>query len=166
MPSRGFRKAAVSPRPASVEALEAIRAENKDGLLVPEEVVEAARDEDSPLHSYIFGLSDSEAAHQHRLTLARTLIRKIKVILSDDPTESPVPRYLSLKKDRRREGGGYRQTTEILKDKELIAELEATAKRELEAWSERYKMLSSLVSDVLKAAGLPKKGTPKKNKKK
>ena len=58
---------------AVVSALRSIAAKN-DGLLKPEDVVEAARPANSPLHTR-FTWDDSAAAHQFRLEQARTLIR-------------------------------------------------------------------------------------------
>lgn len=52
--------------------------EREDGRLLPSDVVEAARDPRSVLHSH-FEWDDSKAAHEHRLAQARALIRTIKV---------------------------------------------------------------------------------------
>ncbi len=140
--------------------LEKVRIENPDGLLVPSAVVDTAAHPDSPLHSY-FTWDDSEAAKKWRLVQARALIREIEVTMPDDIEENPVPRYVSLVSDRRRPGGGYRQTRQVLQNKELLAELEATAKAELESWTRRFNMLSELTARVRAAAKLDDKKTPK-----
>ncbi|GIW89962.1 MAG: hypothetical protein KatS3mg109_1339 [Pirellulaceae bacterium] len=59
------------------EALEHIR-EAHGGRLLPEHVVEAARDPASPLHSH-FTWDDGEAAHRYRLWQARQLIRAVLI---------------------------------------------------------------------------------------
>ena len=146
------------------KALDEVRNVNADGLLVAEEVVEAARDPKNPLHRH-FNWEDTSAAHQWRLAQARALIRQITVTMPDDPTETAVPKFVSLLSDRKRTNGGYRETSKVLSSKQLRDELEATAKRELQAWSERYQMLVGLVSRVRAAAGLPRPGAKKRRKK-
>lgn len=56
----------------------ALLALEQDGRLVPADVVEAARDPRSPLHSH-FEWDDSTAAEKYRIEQARTLIRSVKV---------------------------------------------------------------------------------------
>jgi len=57
--------------------LERLRTES-GGELVPESVVADARDPASPLHP-LFEWDEAEAAHQHRLSQARALIRAVVV---------------------------------------------------------------------------------------
>lgn len=52
--------------------------ERSDGRLLPDDVVEAAKDPGSPLHSH-FTWDDSEAARLHRINEARALIRRVRV---------------------------------------------------------------------------------------
>ena len=52
--------------------------EDKDGRLTPEAVVEAARSEDDPMHSY-FEWDDAKAGEKYRVDQARTLIRSVRV---------------------------------------------------------------------------------------
>lgn len=52
--------------------------ERDNGRLAPADVVDAARDPTSPLHSH-FTWDDSEAAEKYRLMQARTLIRTVKL---------------------------------------------------------------------------------------
>lgn len=49
-----------------------------NGRLTPEQVVEAARDETSPLHT-LFEWDDEKASHKYRLDQARSLIRSVRV---------------------------------------------------------------------------------------
>lgn len=53
-------------------------AEETGGILKPELVVAKAAADDHPLHSY-FEWNDSVAAHSHRVSQARALIRSVKV---------------------------------------------------------------------------------------
>lgn len=133
--------------PAVRDELERIRKEHSEGLLVPEEVVDNARHPDNPLHRF-FDWSDDRAAEKWRLAQARSLIRQIKIVYPNDPEERLLPRYVSLTPDRNRSGGGYRPTREVLDNEQLRKELEATARKELMAWTQRY----SLLSDIAKLA--------------
>lgn len=119
------------------DELELIRSKNHRGLLVPEEVVEFARDEKTALHS-LFQWDDSEAARQYRIAQARGIIRvAVKV---HEETKQPVQVYVSLPRDRT-DGGGYRTLVEVLGDDELRDELLATAKSELATFSKKYETL-------------------------
>lgn len=148
----------VSAAEKARKALAEIQEQNEEGLLRAEDVVDTARSPDHPLHKY-FTWDDSEAAEQWRLTQARHLIRKVLVIgPNGDEDAAPVPKYVSLRPDRKRKGGGYRKTSEVLSNKELLAQLEETAKKDLDAVLQRYEMLKGLVAKVRKAAGIePKK---------
>ena len=59
------------------EILESI-AKSNGGRLTPELVVAAARDPEHPLHSE-FDWDDESAAHQHRLAIARRIIRSVRI---------------------------------------------------------------------------------------
>lgn len=72
---------------AALEALE------RDGRLTPESVVEVARSESHPLHSY-FTWDDSVAAHKYRVDQARVLIRTVKVQLIVEERNVRVVRYV------------------------------------------------------------------------
>lgn len=85
-----------------------------------------------------------------------SLIRKVRVIRNDDGKEArPVQGYARLISDRKREGG-FRETATVLTDKELLRELEETAKKELASWVSRHAVLTELTERVAKAAGLRK----------
>lgn len=66
-----------APRDEVKAELEAIARRN-GGRLTPEEVIEAAKSKDSPLHP-CFTWDDKQAAHLQRLHEARTLIRSVRV---------------------------------------------------------------------------------------
>ncbi len=135
-------------------ALAEIQAANPDKLLVADEVVSTAAHPDHPLHK-CFTWDDTEAAHQWRITEARALIRKITVIPPDAEDESPIPKYVSLRDDRNRKGGGYRETREVVNSKELLSQLEETAKKDIQGVLGRYEMLKALCEKVRTAIDLP-----------
>ena len=140
------------------QEMDRIRKQNPDGLLLPNEMVESAREAASPLHR-CFNWDDAAAAHQHRLSQARTLIREIEVTYPDDQGEVAVPKYVSLVSDRKRPGGGYRETGKVMGSVSLLAELEETAKRDLGGLLRRYEMLRDFCAKVRVAAGLNEDGT-------
>lgn len=61
----------------------------REGRLTPEVVLEAARPEDSPAHSYIFHVGIAEAAEAHYLDRAHKLIQTVKVTYVERPKEEP-----------------------------------------------------------------------------
>ncbi len=75
------------------DAHRAIAALERGGRLTAEQVVEDARDPDSPLHGY-FTWDDTEAANAHRLNEARALIRSVKVVVTYENQKVSTPRYV------------------------------------------------------------------------
>jgi hypothetical protein len=117
--------------------LERINQEN-GGLATPEQVVEAARDEDNPLHSW-FTWDDSEAAKKWRIHQARNLLRLQVEIVG----ETNVRAFISLVPDRKT-GGGYRELTDILADEALHQQMLDDAMAELRVFRRKYAALQSL----------------------
>lgn len=68
-------------------------AEENDGNLTPDAVLEDARSKKSPLHDQ-FEWNDGEAAHKYRLEQARTLIRSVRVEVTTESKTVSVVRYL------------------------------------------------------------------------
>ena len=65
----------------------------RNGRLTPENVVLAAESPESPLHQY-FTWDNDTAAHKCRLEEARTLIRRVKVIVTVKKNTVVVPAYV------------------------------------------------------------------------
>lgn len=86
------------------------------GLLHPCDVVDAARDEESPLHSY-FEWDDSIAAEHHRQGQARKLITSIVIVRKKGKklTIVSTPVFTHLRAD----GSGYRETTQVYNTPDL-----------------------------------------------
>ena len=74
------------------EAINAIAHRNK-GRITPEEVVEAATDESSPLHDF-FEWDDGIAGHRFRLEQARTLIRSVTVTIKTETVSVSTVAYV------------------------------------------------------------------------
>ncbi len=127
------------------EALRRIGKDDPDGLVRPEAVVEAARDEASPLHPY-FEWDDTEAAHQYRLVQARKLIVRVGVTRVEQP-----PKYVNVVITRpdgsaRR---GYVPTERAVVDPDLFAQVCADARRGIAAYRARL----SAFTEARKAVG-------------
>jgi hypothetical protein len=119
----------------------------RKGKLLAADIVDTARDEDSPLHRY-FDWDDSSAAEKYRLWQARQLI--VTVHLLNDGLSGPTQMYYSLGADRRA-GGGYRDVRDIIASDELRDELILTASRELAAFKERYQRVKRDLAEVFEA---------------
>ena len=139
------------------ELLQALAKQN-GGILTAEAVVAAARPEESPLHDS-FEWDDSEASRLWRLHQARNIILKIKVEMQGGSDGDPltVRVWSSLTPDRENEGGGYRQTVAIMKNKDMRAQLLEDAFYEMERFAEKYRCLSEL-AEVFMAIKRARKG--------
>lgn len=126
------------------EKLEELKAIYRDnGLLQAEQVVERARDPESPLHDD-FEWDDDKAAEQYRLVQARQLIR---VAVSIDPNlDEPVKVrvFTSLKSDRKNPGGGYRSMQDVLAHDGMRQELLQQALAEFKSARDKYKEVKEL----------------------
>ena len=122
--------------------LEKIR-KDSGGTLRPVDVVEAARDVKSPLHTR-FCWDDTEAAHKYRLVQARQLITEITVITT--VKHEPVPAYISITVDRRQPGGtiGYRAMSDVVRNKILRRQMVADALNELQVVEKKYQQIQEL----------------------
>lgn len=65
-----------------------------------------------------------------------------------------MPQFVSLRAERAKPGGGYRETAEVLNSKDLLSQLEETAKKDIDGVLGRYEVLKSLCERVRKAAGI------------
>ena len=108
----------------------------KGGLLMPEDVVEYARSEETALHAQ-FTWDDTEAARKYRLDEARSVIR-VHVQILDNGDE--LPRYVHLPNDR----AGYREMEEVLADPQLTQTLMRQALRDLRSMQQKYAKLEAL----------------------
>lgn len=116
-----------------IEELDKIAKNDRDGLIQPEQVVEVASDESSPLHTH-FEWDDSEAAQEYRLHQARNLINRVRVIKVDEG-----PRYVNVT-IKRVDGGfrrGYIQTERAVADPDLYEQVVMDASKGLRAYQIR-----------------------------
>lgn len=124
---------------------DAIRAElerlKSDGVIKPVDVVEAARDVESPLHD-CFTWDDGEAAHQFRLLEARNMLRVYVVTEASAPAN--VRAFVSLTSDRATPGGGYRAIADVLSDDAMRNQLLRDAFVQFRNMQKRYQHLKQL----------------------
>lgn len=119
---------------AAGEELERIRTFH-NGRLENADVVDAARDEASPIHE-AFEWSDEKAAEAYRLDQAGALIRAIDVIIEKpDAPPAPIRAFVSVKREEDR---SYTSVQHALSDAELRAQVIAAAWAELDAWRKRH----------------------------
>lgn len=129
------------------EELDRIR-RSHGGVLLPNDVVAAAKSTKSPLHGQ-FTWDDSRAAHEYRLEQARHLIRVAVTIL--EPTgDREVRAFVSLRNDRANVGGGYRAIVDVLSSDKLRAQMLAEARADMLAFQVKYSSLEELAG-VFKA---------------
>jgi hypothetical protein len=139
-------------------------AKSPNMLLMPEDIVAAARSPKNPLHG-CFEWDDRKAAAKYRLYQARQLIG---AYLSVEKTESGEPvevrHFISLTTDRIN-GGGYRALPDILDDESLRNQLLADAVAELERIQVKYSQLKQLrpVFEALDEVRTTRRRMPKKS---
>ena len=122
------------------EELEVVRA-NGGGMLYPSAIVVFAQDDATELHKR-FNWDNDSAGHQHRLWQARHLIKVIVDVYGSDGDTVEVPVYVSLSSDRK--STGYRSMREVYAEDELRLILLADAKREMQRFTNKYKLLKEL----------------------
>ena len=120
---------------------ELLRIRKQEGLLTAEIVVEQAKSPKSALHDW-FEWDDVKASHEYRLWQARQLIVSVQV-LPRGSSKATVA-FVSLKSDRARDGGGYRETVSVLSDARMRTELIRQALDDFRYWREKYRTLAEL----------------------
>jgi hypothetical protein len=118
------------------------------GEITPEDVLEDAKNSNSPLHSF-FEWDDGAAAHQHRLQQARGLIRAVVAIyVREDKPAVKQKAYVHIAQG---ETSHYRETGHAMSVKSTRDIVLRTAWREFNAWRQRYKDLKEF-SDLFDRA--------------
>jgi hypothetical protein len=120
--------------------LELLRQQAK-GELTPKDVVDDARNHNSPLHSF-FEWNDGDAAEQWRLQQARGLIRSVVAIYVDDT--QPAVRTRAYVHINEPEAPHYRDASHAMTQKKTRDMVLQRAWRELQAWRKRYQDLKEL----------------------
>lgn len=117
--------------------IESLREKFK-GELTPEDVLNDAQDENSPLHTF-FEWDDSAAAHQHRLQQARGLIRAVvAVYVRNDRPAMRTRAYVHIPQG---ETSHYREASHAMSVQATRDAVLRRALEELIGWQRRYKDL-------------------------
>lgn len=129
--------------PEVIAALKEVATNNGD-LLLPKDVVAAAKPVSSPLHSK-FEWDDTRAGHLYRLDQARWLIRLVVVeVKTPAGQQVEIPLFRSLTPDRTNIDGGYRLTVNVLTDEAQRKQMLEDALAEMEHFERKYAKLTEL----------------------
>lgn len=134
------------PVKAGVVAAECEKIASEKGYVTSAAMVEAARADDSPLHS-LFEWNDTVAGEKWRQQQAKTIIHNLKVVVEDPKTQTVlnVRAYLNTNPSQDgRSGAVYFNIKTAMENEELKAGLILRAKRELDAFAEKYRQLGEL----------------------
>lgn len=96
-------------------------ARTNGGILRPVDVVEDAKDPDSPLHE-LFNWDVEEAAFEHWIHTARTIIARVKINITTETIVLKAPAYVRDPTLHGREQG-YRETVSLRTDKDMAREV-------------------------------------------
>ena len=121
-------------------------AQQNDGLLMVEDVLEEARDPQSILHKH-FQWDNDKAAEAYRKQQARQLIQKVTVTIEKAP-DVHIRAFVSLSTDQY-EKGGYRMTANVLSDDNLKAQLLHDMQLALVKWKKQINLLDSETEEIL-----------------
>jgi hypothetical protein len=123
---------------------ELTRVHKSDGDLSPERVVSLAKNQHSALHRY-FEWDNDKAAHQHRLTQARSLIReaRVHIVPRTEPRERKIAVSVPANQERTLVMPPVRLGT-AMSDIEVEGQLYKSAIAELAAWKKRYGRITAL----------------------
>ena len=137
----------VSPQVVG-ETIEIISHKN-NGTILPKQLVDEARDHNSPIHE-CFDWDDSRAAESFREMQARDLLRTI--IIMDQPTAtgevSTVRAFHSIVIESRpneKESTAYMPINVVLSNNNYRQQIIDRALRELEEWKEKWNLYNELL---------------------
>lgn len=94
---------------------------DESGIVTPDGVISAARNPKNPLHDE-FQWDDAAAAHQHRLAIARSLIREVRYV-SMDTTERVVKEIKYVHDPRVTRKQAYIPLQPAAKDRQLALDI-------------------------------------------
>lgn len=133
----------LKAREAKIVGRELSAISKRHGHFTPENVLDAARSEESPLHRY-FEWDDAVAGEKYRLDQARHLIRSVKVIYSDTQPR-PVRAFCNVAADNTLESV-YVPITVAISNPNYRKQILSTAYNELKAWQNKYSDLNEFAS--------------------
>ena len=121
-------------------------ARQNGGVLMIDDVIAEAKDENSILHTH-FEWDDSEAASQYRREQARSLIQKCKItVVTSEPTH--VRAFVSLPSDRE-SGGGYRMVSDVMTNESMKEEFVHDLQLTIARWTKKLHLIDSDIADLI-----------------
>lgn len=138
------------------EHLELLRKQCK-GELTPEDVLEDAKHDNSPLHSF-FEWDKGKAAHQYRLQQARGLIRSVVAIYTRP--DQPAVRQKAYVHIAENGAQHYRESGHAMSQTKTRKMVLQRAWKELQAWRKRYQDLKEF-SELFEVVDEVEKHLPK-----
>lgn len=114
--------------------LEKLKQASPDGIAKPDDIVDYAKAHPRSEMHKLFNWDEAEAARAHWLHIARSIVRSIRIVYSDDAPE-PMRVYV-----RPTDAGGYKRLDEIVSPNE-ITKLRKQAMGELKSWLARYEQI-------------------------
>ncbi|KQP61054.1 hypothetical protein ASF39_15370 [Methylobacterium sp. Leaf108] len=151
-----FQPGAPSDANAVGAHIELLR-ERCKGELTPQDILDDARHNNSPLHAY-FEWSDTAAAEAYRLQQARGLIRAVVAIYVQP--DRPAQRMKAYVHIPEKGAPHYRETGHAMSQAKTRQMVLTRAWNELQAWRQRYKDLKEF-SALFEAADEVAKRLPK-----
>lgn len=110
------------------------------GELTPQDILDDARHDNSPLHSF-FEWNDGAAAEQYRLQQARGLIRAVVAVYTREDEGKPAVRTKAYVHINEPSAPHYREASHAMSQAKTRKMVLQRAWRELHAWRQRYKDL-------------------------
>ena len=131
------------PVPAQVagEEIERIRANSGKEYIEAEDLLEASRENNAPLHS-CFEWNDDLAAEKYRLWQARQIIINITVVIETANTVPHVRAFVSVADSC--DKGKFIQIQKALENNEYRAQILKNALAELQTFKHKYSVYSEL----------------------
>ena len=120
--------------------------EKEEGVITPSFVVERSRDENSALHP-CFEWRDSIAAEEYRKDQARSILRHLVVVTTEQEEGEPVRAFLSVEvksAPEEKKQTAYLSTEVIMQDEEYRAYVMKQALGELISFKKKYAKLNEL----------------------
>jgi len=122
--------------------------EQHDGLVMPQNVVDAARDEKSEMHPLI-EWNDDAASLQYRRQQGAYILRNIMVVVRSDSDEQEkhepqIIHIRALVNATTAEGRGYMPIEVGMSSEVIRTQILRTALSELNAWRNKYHLLKEL----------------------
>lgn len=120
------------------EEIERIREAN-GGNITAEILLDAARDESSPIHA-AFEWDNRKAAHEYRKHQAHVMLCSITYTLDEKPDVGEVRAFVNVHDD----GSVYTNMRRAMSQPDLRAQILGKAKSEALSWRQRYGQLQEL----------------------